>query len=423
MKKSAIRASLISLAVLAGLSACSDSGSESSSEVKLAEHVLNVPGDYPTIQEAVDAAVPGDLVLIAEGTYNEQVTVETDDVVIRGVDRNKVILDGEYELDNGIRIVGANGVAVENMTAMNYRFNGFFWTGVDGYRGSYLTAIRNGDYGIYSFDSVNGLFEHSYGGGSPDAGFYIGQCNPCNAVLDDVLAENNGLGYSGTNSSGNLVIMRSTFRYNRAGIVPNSGSGEKLAPQADNIIVGNIVYSNNNPDTPAIDAALLAMGNGILVAGGNDNLIIRNLVWDHDATGIAAVLNSDDKVYPVSGNRIIDNEVSDSRVADLGLVADPTGGNCFSGNKFTTSGPANIETAAPCEGEPTSSFTEGGLPFGELLVAEHPPSADRKLIKDPPPQPTMPDPLTTPAKPARDMPGSDRNSQSLIDSIALPKKP
>ena len=174
MKKSAIRASLISLAVLAGLSACGDSGSDSASDVKLAEHVLNVPDDYATIQEAVDAAVPGDLVLIAEGTYNEQVTVETDDVVIRGVDRNKVILDGEYELDNGIRIVGANGVAVENMTAMNYRFNGFFWTGVDGYRGSYLTAIRNGDYGIYSFDSVNGLFEHSCAGRHTPSGFANG---------------------------------------------------------------------------------------------------------------------------------------------------------------------------------------------------------------------------------------------------------
>ena len=102
MKKSAIRACLITVALLAGLSACSDSDNDSKSDVKLAEHVLNVPDDYATIQEAVDAAVPGDLVLIAEGTYNEQVTVETDDVVIRGVDRNKVILDGEYELDNGI---------------------------------------------------------------------------------------------------------------------------------------------------------------------------------------------------------------------------------------------------------------------------------------------------------------------------------
>ena len=53
------------------------------------------------------------------------------------------------------------------MTARNYTSNGFFWTGVDGYRGSYLTAYRNGDYGIYAFDSVNGLFEHSYAAGQP----------------------------------------------------------------------------------------------------------------------------------------------------------------------------------------------------------------------------------------------------------------
>ena len=110
--------------------------------------------------------------------YHEAVNVTTPELTIRGLDRNEVILDGEFELDNGIRVLGAAGVTVENMTARNYTFNGFFWTGVDGYRGSYLTAYRNGDYGIYAFDSVNGVFEHSYAAGSPDAGFYIGQCYP-----------------------------------------------------------------------------------------------------------------------------------------------------------------------------------------------------------------------------------------------------
>ncbi len=32
------------------------------------EGILNVPADYPTIQGAVDAAVEGDLILIAPGT-------------------------------------------------------------------------------------------------------------------------------------------------------------------------------------------------------------------------------------------------------------------------------------------------------------------------------------------------------------------
>src|SRR4029453_2412370 len=106
---------------------------------------LHVPDDYPTVQKAVDAAEPGDLVLISPGTYQESVSVKTDNLTIRGLDRNEVILDGGFTMDNGFRVAGADGVAIENMTARNYTKNGFFWTDAKGYRGSYLTAYRNGD--------------------------------------------------------------------------------------------------------------------------------------------------------------------------------------------------------------------------------------------------------------------------------------
>ena len=251
--------------------------------------VLAVPDEFATIQEAVDAASPGDLVLISPGVYNEAVNVTTDELTIRGLDRNEVILDGQFELDNGVRVLGASGVAVENLTAQNYTNNGVFWTSVDGYRGSYLTAYRNGDYGIYAFDSVNGLLEHSYASGSPDAGFYIGQCYECNAVMDDVISEYNGLGYSGTTSGGNLYIINSRFNNNRAGINMNSATYELCYPQRRATIVGNTVYDNNQTDTPAIDDAILAQNNGILVEGGIGNVIERNLVFDQGKVGIGLV--------------------------------------------------------------------------------------------------------------------------------------
>src|SRR5262245_3054100 len=121
---------------------------------------LHVPDDYPTIQKAVDAAKPGDLVLISPGTYQESVSVKTDNLTIRGLDRNSVILDGGFTMDNGFRVAGGDGVAIENMTARNYTKNGFFWTDAKGYRGSYLTAYRNGDYGIYAYNSTKGQLEN-----------------------------------------------------------------------------------------------------------------------------------------------------------------------------------------------------------------------------------------------------------------------
>ncbi|MBW2392717.1 MAG: hypothetical protein JRG95_00480 [Deltaproteobacteria bacterium] len=142
----------------------------------------HVPGDYPTIQAGVDAASPGDLVLVGKGIYREEVLVTTPSLVIRGVDRNEVIIDGEFLRGNGVLVL-ADGVAVENMTARNAVQNGFFWTGITGYRASYLTAYNNGLYGVYAFDSTDGLFEHSWASGSPDSGFYVGQCQPCRMVI------------------------------------------------------------------------------------------------------------------------------------------------------------------------------------------------------------------------------------------------
>lgn len=419
-----------------------------------ARGTITVPDDYATIQAAVDAAAAGDLILVEPGTYNEAVNVTTDNLTIRGLDRNEVILDGKLELDNGIRILGAKGVTVENMTAMNYTRNGFFWTGVDGYRGSYLTAYRTGDYGVYVFDSINGELEHVYAAGSPDAGVYIGECYPCNAVIDDTVSEHNGLGYSGTNSGGNLLIVNSVFRFNRAGVVPNSGSYELCYPERDTTIVGNLVYSNNQSDTPAIDVALLAMGNGILSAGGVLNDIERNLVYDHDKSGIGLVpfleedpndaaplpeewsktcadSKQDKPQDPGAGilwdsqqNRVIGNVLEDNRAADL-LVASAgtdvsTLGNCFSGNTFATTAPNNLETLAPCDATGSGDWKDGEYNVAAWLGDVHPPSVDWKTATLPmlEAQVNMPDAATAPAHPATDVP-----KKVDVAAITVPSKP
>ncbi len=390
---------------------------------------VRVPEDQPTIQGAVDAANPGDLILVGPGVYREAVEIGADKpyLTIRGLDRDETILDGEFERANGIMVVKAKGVAVENLTARNYTRNGFFWTGVEGYRGSYLTAVRNGDYGIYAFESTKGQFDHSYASGSPDAGFYIGGCQPCHAVITDVVSEWNGLGYSGTNAGGNLIIANSVWRHNRAGIVPNSGSYEPEYPQDDNTIVGNLVHDNNNPDTPAIDIAITAMGNGILVAGGINNTIERNRVLDHDLAGIAVITypESTEYIWEATGNVVRDNVVSGSGLGDLAFFHDfdnaESGDNCFAGNDFETSAPEDLEDAAPCEGEGTGVFTKGAFNILELADDSGKPGSvdyQRAELPEVPEQPEMPDAADAPGRPAIDVP-----MQIDLSSVELPDAP
>jgi hypothetical protein len=157
-----------------------------------------IPGQYPTIQAAVDAAQPGDWILIAPGDYHESddldhppssgdiadgwyggVDVTTPNIHIRGMDRNSVIVDGtkstattacssnpadqNFGVDNGGTPAGRNGilvwkadnVSVENLTVCNFLSgngnagNEVWWDGapsesgplgITGLSGSYLTA-------------------------------------------------------------------------------------------------------------------------------------------------------------------------------------------------------------------------------------------------------------------------------------------
>ena len=120
-----------------------------------------IPGQFSSIQAAVDAARPGDWVLIGPGDYHETgnrvppgavgddaagaaVLVTTPSIWIRGMDRNGVVLDGtrpgaplcssapaDQDLGppgargaptgrNGLIVFKASGVSVENLTACNF---------------------------------------------------------------------------------------------------------------------------------------------------------------------------------------------------------------------------------------------------------------------------------------------------------------
>jgi plastocyanin len=367
---------------------------------------IRVPQDEPTIQRGVDAAEPGGMVLIAPGVYRESVTVTTPFLTIRGLDRNRTVIDGGFERANGIEVVEADGVTIENLTLRNHLLNGVFWNGVHGYWGSFLTAVNNGDYGIFAYDSDWGQIDHSYASGSPDSGFYIGQCDPCHAVITDVLAEHNALGFSGTNASGDLAIVNSEWRFNMSGIVPNTLDSEELPPQRDALIAGNFVHDNNSVTADSKDLQYPTFGTGILLAGVRDDQVVGNLVQNHESYGIAVLPNLDAQLWVTSGNEVRGNVVEASGRADLALGAPAGGGDCFSDNEASSSAPPAIEVLRGCGsfgaavggGDPAPTVNLGTRFLDALDGAFL--HGDWRSQPAPPPQPSMSDAAAAPPRPA-----------------------
>jgi len=83
---------------------------------KTEQATIVVPDDYPTIQEAINAAVDGDTVFVRNGTYYENVIVNRS-IVILGEDKRGITIDGDG-VGTGISVT-ADHVRVEGFSVQN----------------------------------------------------------------------------------------------------------------------------------------------------------------------------------------------------------------------------------------------------------------------------------------------------------------
>jgi len=433
---------------------------------------------FNSIQAAVEATKPHAYVLIEPGVYDEEVKVRKphSDIFIRGLNRNTVIVDGQNKVvpggRNGIEVYKDDNVWVENLTVRNFEreeLNGangneIWWNGgadsgkigAHGWYGKYLTAYvtgLNGGYGIFTGNETEGLWENIYASGFNDSGIYIGACPECKAVVNKATMEYNALGYSGSNSGGNLLIENSIFRHNTTGIAPNSenpgdgpppqnGACEHSAPLTKyrwhgvvnwhgtlpeftetkfahcTVISHNLITENNDLDLPAnTSAAAAPWGAGVELPGDYGDEVVDNEITDNPSDGVLAFeypnpfqseeQEQKDHVRTIpfqnAGNKIAENTFSGNGSLDREFTGDVAfeGGvfgtktstdNCLSGNSFADATfPADIEGTWGCQNKTTPN-AGGGFGFVSYLLELQAESEHRPTIEPvgaPPPQPTM----------------------------------
>ena len=383
--------------------------------------VVRVPEDAATIGEAVDRVAEGGLVLVEPGTYRESVLIDTAGVTLRGTDRNEVIIDGEGLRANGVQVI-ADGVRIQNLTVVNHTFNGVLVTGMhdengplarnlDGYERldpeqfpplrrfevSHVTASNNGLYGIYAFNSHDGVIRDSYASGSADAGIYVGQCEDCGILVQGNVAENNAIGYENANASDSVLVAGNRFTGNRVGLTLLSWYQEAFLPQRAVTVVANLIADNASAESPA--HANGAFGVGVGLSGANDNVLERNLIAGNPSTGLQ-LTNTEDLASV--GNRLDSNRFEQNGVdiADLSSTRAPSGGTCVTGDPGVTVLPSDLLLS--CEGA-----TSGGVDAASLPPLVVPPGMSFLRVPMGPDQPQLPgdaDEVPAPLPAAVDLP-------------------
>jgi hypothetical protein len=359
----------------------------------------DVPSEYPSIQAAVDAAQPGDLVRIAPGVYSEEVVVPQAkrDIVVRGADRNRVVLDGgDGRRHEGI-VVHGDGVAVENLTVRGFGSGGILFTPprdadkpLRGWRVSYVTVANNALHGIDALGAEGGTIEHVWASGHAGAGLRMSRCQPCDTLITESVAVRGTVGLEAVNAGGNIVVALSQFRDNRVGVLLLTAGDDQVYRQRETAVVGNVIADNDNRDAAGRGDAF---GIGVLVRGGLRDGLARNRITGHPGAGVL-LTNSEVPATEISvqGNLLRHNGV------DLAVAPDgeprTSSGSCFAQNDFTTSLPHDIEKALPCQSDvPVES--------GNPPLPTTPPRVDWRSVALPDPQPSLPDAATAKPKPAR----------------------
>ena len=338
-----------------------------------AAHLTHVVHPGESIQKAVDAAQPGDTVLVLAGIYHESVKVATSGITLRGEGRDTVLEPAAptkkpakkaaraaraekscAEQGNGICVVGAKNNPVQNVTVAALTVKGFSRIGVIAVGADHLTvegvtAEKNGQWGIAEERSVRSLYRHNIARSNGDAGLFLansitaemGATDTDGTLIQDNRLENNRIGVT-VRRLRNLTVAGNSVTGNCAGVFV---VGDENKPKAGALTVSDNRVEKNNKYCVKTARLAFLQGSGIVLTGAEDTLVTRNLVTGNSGKSPLSggvVLFKSFVGVTSERNRITDNTLSGNSPADIVNQEDAKTGNVFEANCCRTSKPSGL---------------------------------------------------------------------------------
>jgi hypothetical protein len=281
---------------------------------------IQVPRDFATIQEAVDNACDGAVIIVNTGTYTEVVVVETPGLKLKA--NGDVTLNGGFAL-----LAGADNVDIQNFTIVigatnTHGINGRDVTGGKIFQNTITDPAHKGGIAIRYFNG-NDITVHSNHISGTGWGILFGS-----TVV-------NGGSHNNTISNNHITGM--TF-----------GSVIGLQGNCDN----NFINENTLENNPTLSNAGLMLLSGATVGGDCDNNVVKNNISTNNYIGAWLLGGTNNKIGPyntlnnnrfyglnvtgaATGNTIFENTAQGNGLCDIVNGAIDPLGNTFTNNIAT----------------------------------------------------------------------------------------
>lgn len=322
-------------------------------------HVVR-PGQ--SIQAAVDAAQPGDIIVVRPGTYRESVLITTPGLTLRGSGDRTVIKPGASgnrtenacaKAGNGICVLGTAQNTVDDVSIRSLTVSGFAESGVwaswtDGLEVRSVTAASNGVWGIAQQRSTRSDLRHNTARSNGDAGIFVansvdeegGATDTGGTRVRGNTLTDNRIGFTARRVR-NLMVNDNTFTANCSGVFV---VGDEGTPQAGAMTIRSNRITENNKFCAATERLPAIQGSGIVLTGTESTEVRSNVIRDNvGATPLSggvvlfkSFVGAKNTDNTISGNTVLGNQPADLANQDTGT------GNRFTGNVCTTSAPAGM---------------------------------------------------------------------------------
>ena len=314
-----------------------------------------VPGDYKSIQAAIDASQNGDVVVVAPGTYKERVVLKTN-VTLKsdGGDENgkiglkraeETVIDGGGENGSGPGVAMAEGSVLDGFTVTNVgtydddSWNRHFKTQGEEQAHEPIGQPGTGGIGVVGVTCIirNNIVHHIGYSGIAIMGEDGKRCSP--HVINNFCYRNMGGGIGCMKKSTAIVEENTCFENFYAGIGHDDASP---------LVVRNVCYGNVRAGIGISEGSQPLVrenrcfknrraGIGVRTGSNTRPIIENNDCYENDMAGIGA---REESAPIIRGNRcyrnglagigsrtqatptIIDNECYENRESGIGQMSD-----------------------------------------------------------------------------------------------------